>query len=196
MRTYIFAPDTNHYNMNQKSITIGIYGGLALVIFTLLIYLAGVETMANWWVGLMVFPVMIAFLVWAGKASRTLAGGYISLKDAFLAVFTAGVVMSLVSLVFNMLLYGVIDPDLGERLAEAVIVKTESMLEGFGVPDSDIDKTISQMEEDLPAQFSLLGQLKSVLSGLVMQAIIAIIIAAIIKKNPPVFAADSEIIDN
>jgi len=182
--------------MNQKSITIGVYGGLAMIIYGLLTYMAGVETMATWWVGLLAFPFIIAFLVWAGRSAKTANGGFINLKNAFISIFTAGVIMSVISVIFNILLYNVIDPELGERLVEQILIKTETMMEGFGVPDSEIDKAIADMEEDLPGQFSFLGQLKSLLQALVFQAILSIVIAAIIKKNPPVFAADTEIIDN
>jgi len=182
--------------MNQKSITIGVYGGLAMIIYGLLTYMAGVETMATWWVGLLAFPVIIAFLVWAGRSAKSANGGYLTLKEAFISIFTAGVVMSVISFIFNVLLYNVIDPELGERLVEQILIKTESMMEGFGVPDSDIDKAITDMEKDLPGQFKLAGQLKSLLQALIFQAILSIVIAAIVKKNPPVFAADSEVIDN
>jgi|GEM_PF-4791208 len=194
MQTYIFAPNAINHNMNQKSITIGMYGGLAAITIGLITYFGGIELMTSWWVlGIFMF-LPIVFMIWAGRAARNITG-FISLRDAFISVFIAAVIISFMNAVYGFALVK-IDGELEQKITDQMIYKTESLMEWANTPDSEIDKRIAQLEKDMPGEFSLIGQLKSLLFRLVRLAIISIVIAAIIKKNPPVFTPDSEIIDN
>jgi ABC-type antimicrobial peptide transport system permease subunit len=191
------CPHQNHLIMNRNALQIGLYGGITSIIFSLLTYLGGVEMMAKWWVSMLFFPITIAFLVWSGRSEKKSGGGYVTLKNAFIAVFTTGAVMSVIGVLFGILLYQVIDTELPEKMSEAVINNTISMMESFGVPDSEIDNAAKDMEVKMAEGFTVAGQLKSLIWALVTTAILSIIIAAIIKKNPPFgIASDETVIDN
>ena len=81
----------------------------------------------------------------------------------------------------------VIDPEFGQAFADVTIEKTIAMMEGFGAPEVAIEEALTNMEVEFESQSSFLGNLWSMLKGVGFMAVIGLIVAAIVKKNPPVF---------
>jgi hypothetical protein len=157
------------------------------VIWTIFAYLIGIELFTNWWAGLIFLIVMVAYLVSSTIKIRTFQGGYITFANAFLNFLVMAVIFTFIGQLFNYILIHVIDPEFGVAFADATIEKTIAMMEGFGAPEAAIEEALVGMEEDFESQASFLGNLWSTIKGIGFMAIIGLIVAAIIKKNPPVF---------
>jgi len=119
--------------MNQKAIIYGVIGGLISVAISLLIYLFNPMLFADWWVGLVGFPFTIAILLVLGFAIRKENGGYLKFGEAFLNMLVTGVIMTVISVLFNILLFNVIDPELPAILTEQILQNTAEMMSGFGM---------------------------------------------------------------
>ena len=92
------------------------------------------------------------------------------------------------------LLILVIDPEFGQAVTDVSIEKIIAMMEGFGAPEVEIEKALVGMEEEFENQATFLGVIMSMFKGIGFMAVIGLIVAAIIKKNPPVFE-NAETID-
>jgi Na+/H+-dicarboxylate symporter len=136
-------------------------------------------------VGLM-FALYIGYVIYAGISYRNSIGRYISYGKAFVHGFVIMAVASLVSLIFGIVLYDVIDPELGGKLSDAIIANTEDTMRNFGAPEEQIDKTIEEMRTTMPENFTIFGRIKGLLTGLIWYAIFVAITSLIVRKNEPV----------
>ena len=89
---------------------------------------------------------------------------------------------------FIILLFNVIDTDAAEKVKEMTIEATVNMMEKFNTPEDAIDKAIENAEAT--NQFDFINQLRGFLFGIIFYAIVGLIVAAIVKKNP-VYTDDS-----
>ena len=92
----------------------------------------------------------------------------------------------LVGIVFQILLYNIIDPSLPEVMKQLTVEMTVEMMENFGTPDEAIDAAIVGIEQGIEEGTTPLGILKSTPWGTLFIAIFALIASLFIKKNPPV----------
>lgn len=172
--------------LNQV-VKFGVIISLVNIIITLLIYVVDVSLMAKWWFGIIILIVNIILILYAGFDWRKQNGGYLLFKDAFIFILLVLLLSGIISLLFNILLYTVIDPDLSQTITEASIEETTAMMERFGVPDDQIDETIESVREGVSDQFSISGLLRTFLYSLIFYVIGALIIGAIVKKSRPDF---------
>ena len=146
----------------------------------------GVEVMATWWIGIIFMLILLTLTIVLPLRHRKQAGGYITFKDAFILILTFCAIGSALGTIFNIILYNVIDPGLGERVNTAIIERTIAMLESVGTPQEKIDEVMDKFGE-MPNPFTTVTLLKSYLWGILMSSVLALVIAAFIKKEPPVF---------
>jgi hypothetical protein len=112
-------------------------------------------------------------------------GGFMSFKEGFTTYFISALIGIAISVIFNILLFNVIDPEAAVTLKEMTLKSTADMMKNFGAPTSEIKKAIEKMESY--DQFSTLEQLKGSIWSIVGAAIFGLILAAIFKKDKPVF---------
>ncbi|MDQ3394251.1 MAG: DUF4199 domain-containing protein [Bacteroidota bacterium] len=174
-------------NQLNQVLKFGIIIAMVNIIITLLIYVVDVTLMAKWWFGLIHLVINIALILYAGFEWRKQNGGYLPFKEAFIYIFLVLLCSGIIGLIFNILLYNVIDPELSTTLTEASIEETTLMMEKFGAADDQIDDTMDKIKASMVDQFSLTGILKSFLYSLIFYVIGALIIGAIIKKSKPQF---------
>ena len=112
-------------------------------------------------------------------------GGYLEYGKAFLHGFITCAVGGILGIIFGIVLYNIIDPDLPQKLTDVTVENTERMLENFGTPSDQIDGQLDKMRDEMPANYSVVGQLKTYLWALLVYAIISAITALIVRKNQP-----------
>jgi hypothetical protein len=166
----------------------GLILGFVSILMYVIVYVVDLSMMADWKFGVFSFVLFCGLAVYFGIGYRTEIGGFISYGDAFKYSFVMLGVSSLIGLVFQMLLFNVIDPELPQTLTRVMIENQEKMLSGFGMDPAAIDGVIEKMEKDLPANYSFVGQLKSSWAIVVASAIFAAIASIFIKKNEPEFS--------
>jgi len=157
----------------------GIISAVISVIFTIILY-----TFDLWkitWVSLVFgLAIIIVILVLANKEFRTRHEGFLTFGESLGISMLVIAVSSLISAAFNQLYMNVIDNTIKDKMAD---FQEETRLKQ-GMTMEQIDVAMQQVEKfNTPGIQFLFGLLGSLFFGF----IIALIIAAIMKKNRPVF---------
>ncbi|WKV13678.1 DUF4199 domain-containing protein [Marivirga harenae] len=167
-------------NTGQHSIKWGIILGLISIIITLVIYLIDITLLVKSVVPLISLVISIAIIIYAGRDYRSKLGGYMSFKEAFLHAFVVFVVAGFLGVLFNILLFNVIDPDIVPILVETQMTNTMQAMETFGGGSPEM---MDGMAQGIKDGYTVMGQLKGFLWVLILYAIAAAIVGAINKKK-------------
>ncbi|WMI69935.1 DUF4199 domain-containing protein [Mangrovimonas sp. YM274] len=170
-------------SIKSSALNYGLYLGATLVLVTVLSYAINLELLTKWWLGIILFLVILVFGIVSTARSKGLLKGFISFKEAFSSYFITIAVGFIISTLVSIVLFNVIDPEASEILKENVMESSRQMMENFGAPQSEIDKAMVQMEGE--NQFAMGNQLKSVAFQLVFYSIIGLIVALAMKRNDP-----------
>ncbi len=161
-----------------------IIAGISIA-YTLIAYLVNLKLLVNTFAGIGLWVTTMVLLVIAVLSVKKAGGGYISFRDAFSTFILTYIISALISSVFSILLFSVIDPEAAVRLQELIIETTVNMMDKFGAPESSIEEQVENMEGS--NQFSIGSQVRGFFTGIVVYAVIGLITAAIMKKNKPEF---------
>jgi uncharacterized membrane protein YecN with MAPEG domain len=171
------------YPMKTKMITHGILTGVVVTIYMALLYAAGIKYLSNWWLTVLMYPIIIGLLCYFTSRLKTeFPDQPFGFQQTFIAMLSMSMIATLVSTIWNIILFNAIDTTLAKELTELILVQTRDMMEKWGAPDDSIKQTLKEMK-DLPSQFKPLAQLKSWLSGGIFLAIISLICAAFLKRK-------------
>lgn len=158
----------------------GLYGGVALIFFSLATYVMDMNMMSIL-AGITAFLVTLGIAVGTGvlaiQNQRTLDGGYMAFGRAFvIGALAIGVAVLLYS-IWNYILITVIDPDYVARLKEQFLEQW-----GENIPEEAMEETLKGFDE----AGSIGTALKNGVFGVILNGLIGGLIAAAIgKKNPP-----------
>lgn len=166
----------------NTGLTYGLIAAVALVAFTVILYLGGIKLYLSTtaYIG---YIIIILLAVLAAQRQKKLNGGYLDFREALRISFTVLVLAMLAQSLFSYFLFNFIDPDFKNAVTQASMEKTEEWLKRFGMPEEKIEKAIE--EQRASNQFSLSRILLGFAVSCIFQFIIALIIAAIIKKKNP-----------
>ncbi|OZV68108.1 DUF4199 domain-containing protein [Winogradskyella aurantia] len=170
-------------SLKSSAIQYGLYLGLILSSFTIIGYAVNIEILTKWWLGIILFILIIVIGIVSTAKAKSILNGFISFKEAFTAWFTTIVVGILISTVVSILIFNVVDPEAAELVKQASIEATVSMMENFGTPQETIDMAITEMENT--NQFAVVNLLKSLAWQFLFYAIVGLLIALIMKKKDP-----------
>lgn len=170
--------------MNQKAITYGVIGGLITVAFNLIMYLIDPALLANWWIGFAALPIAVIILLAGGFAIRKAEGGYLKFGAAFLNMFVIGVVMTIIGVIYQILLMHVIDPELPQFLMEKAMENMAEMMANFGMPEAQLEEAMREGAANIESQFSIGAQILGIIWGAMFYAVLSLILALIVKRNP------------
>lgn len=164
----------------NNAIKFGLYYAVFSIIFTLIIYILDIklyETFTSLSVLFFSLIFAIGFILYGIKSYRQNGlGGKITFWQAIAQGFVIGIIASLISVIFNFILYEYIDPEyLPNMLIDAV-----DYLENKGIPEEYLKPAIESIENS----FSTMGQLKNgLIGGPIISLIISLIAAAAVKKD-------------
>jgi hypothetical protein len=164
----------------------GLYLAASTVIFTILMSIVGfdfsnMKSMAIYGgvVGLTALAMIIAFGVITVREHRTNLGGFIDFKQAFLVCFVAFLISTLISTPFNFVYNNYINPSFMDGMRESM----NTMFDDAGVPDEARADAFKSIDDARTISGTLMSLVKSSIFGAVTSAIIA----AIMKKEKPMF---------
>ncbi|MFA5972702.1 MAG: DUF4199 domain-containing protein [Lentimicrobiaceae bacterium] len=174
------------FNSALKS---GLIIGVVSIVVFIIMYVADIKP-----VGIMVpilimlasLAISIILLVILFKKYRTEIGGFISFRNAFLYCFITLVIASLVSTLFTFLFIKLIEPDYYKNIMEAQKTWMENYLAGK-MSDEQLTEALDKLDVQAVNMGSITTTLKNFLIGTLVNGIFALIIGAIMKKNPDVF---------
>lgn len=168
----------------QAAIKPGLTMGLVALAVTYIAYFIDSSLLASGWFALISLVIFFGLIIYFGQQYRNEIGGYMTFGTAFNFSFIAILISGLVSLAGQILLFQVIDPSLPQVLADITFENSIKMLESFGQnPDALPAGTLEEMRNNTSSTFTLAGQIKNFGFALILYAIIALILAAILKKR-------------
>lgn len=168
--------------IKKNAVSFGIITGILSILITTFIYLVDLKLFTAWWLGLGSIALYIAIGVYLLIKTKKELNGQFSFKDAFTTYFISAIIGIGISVVFNILLFNVIDPTLKDTVQELSIESAVNMMKKFGTPTSEIKKAVEGMSES--NQFETLNQLKGSAFSIIFSAIFGLILAAIFKSKP------------
>ncbi len=171
--------------MKQTAIKYGTYLAMVNLSYLLYAYLVDQSVFTLTWPGLILFFCGMGFGIFSVAKFKQANGGYASFKEAFSTYMLTSIVAVLIGTVFTIVLFSVIDPEFAAGLMDLILESTLEKFESSGMNDEQIDSIISRIEGSNP--FGAIGQIKSAAFSIMFNAIIALIVAAAMKKNNPEF---------
>lgn len=138
--------------------------------------------------GMIGFAALIVFMVLAIKSHRSKIGPYeeYPFGSGFSTGFMTGFVGLVISSLFSIILFHLIDPSLIDVLKDRTIESTESFLQKLNAPEENIQEAIEKIENDFSDKFSPVSILISIVTGSAILAFIASIIALVFKRQPKI----------
>lgn len=131
------------------------------------------------------FIITMALLCMVGVKQRRAMGGYITLKDAFQAIFVAILVILVITTAYSYIYLHFIDPDFPVRMKEATLNFTERM----GGSQANLDEASRKFDEQMAKRNQIGTQIFSFFWSIVIYGFFGFICALIVKKNKPEFGA-------
>ncbi|RZL06434.1 MAG: DUF4199 domain-containing protein [Pedobacter sp.] len=174
--------------LNGLSAKNGLIIGLVSVVLSLVIhFIDPLLLYTSMWIGLVLFIVFIALLVYAGRTIRIEAGGYWTFGEAFKSFLIMGLIITVLSTVYNVVLMTVIDPDLPARAGAAADQNAEALMAKFGMQQEQIDEAMAkQGKGEDKLKVTAKNTVTNFGVSLAIFGVFALILAAIMKKSPPI----------
>jgi len=160
----------------KTSLTAGVYLAIALILVSVIFYVTGnpFSKVGQY----LSYPIMIGGIILAQINYKKALGGTLTYGQAIGAGVLAMVFASLISGVYNYLLFAVIDPSLQEQLR---IFTEEQITKKGNVPEEQMEMAVNMAAKfQSPPIMFVFGVVFSAFAGLV----ISLITAIFIKKNP------------
>lgn len=173
--------------MQQKQkpfLSYGIISAIVTILFLVLLYMGGVE----WFVSPVAYfgwAIPIVFAVIAALAQKKLNGGYLNFSDALKGIFLVFVLNALGSTLFSYIMFNFVDVPFREALSQKTAEMMEEMMRKFGASDDDIDKAVEDSFKGNP--YSAGKMALGFAFTCIIWFIIALIVAAIVKRRKPEF---------
>jgi hypothetical protein len=168
--------------IKKNGIKFGVIAGIIGVLITAGIYIIDLKLFTAWWLGIISFLIyLILGIVLMIQTKKALQNNF-SFKDAFTTYFIYAIVGIAISVVFNIILFNVIDPGAKETVKELSIEAAVDMMKKFNTPTAAIKEAVEKMEEQ--DQFETFQQLKGSIFSIIFSAIFGVILAAIFKSKP------------
>ena len=173
-----------HQSPFQAAIKPGITMGLVSLAVTFIAYFIDSTLLASGLFGLVALVIFFGLIIYFGREYRNELGGYMTFGTAFNFSFISIFISGIISLIGQLLLFHLVDPELPGVLADAAFNSSIEMMEKFGASaDSLPPDQLDKMREDMKGSFTIFGQIKSFGIGIIFYAIIALILGAILKKK-------------
>ncbi|MEI8279690.1 MAG: DUF4199 domain-containing protein [Bacteroidota bacterium] len=116
-----------------------------------------------------------------GAQQKKAMGGYISIKDAFQAIFVAILIFLAIATLYGILYDKVIDPSSKDRMKETVL----NFMERMNAPREAIDKRAEEMDKIAKESQGVGAMIFGYMRYVIIYSIFGFICAAIVKKEKP-----------
>ena len=162
------------------------HGGLAAlisVILSLVAYIIGVDALVGWPLGMAQSLLIVITMVVVSRAIRTDEDGIINFSRLLGHIMIAVVCLLASSIVFNLVLFNLIDPGLIDTVADITLERVEGMMGSFGLEADLLEETLAETEMQIRKGYTLSGSIVGLFYGSVFWGLLALIVAAISKRS-------------
>ena len=147
----------------SNAIYLGLNLGAALSTITVLIYAVNLDLFIEWWLGILLFLLVIVFGIFSSVKARKIQNGFINFKAAFSNYFITVAVGTGIATIVSILIFSFIDKDAAVYLNEQVLLVTKQSMERFGASQEIITQALA--EASTKDNFSVVNQLVSYVLG-------------------------------
>lgn len=197
--------NVSQQELRKKSAFTGILLGVVLVVLSVISFYFITTIATSFWMisfGPIIFSVLIPLAVAALFCSdlRKKVGGYWTFKQAVTGIFIMFFVAYVVNYIgYNLLFTKVVEPHAVEKTRDKIVGASTSMMEKQGLDQDKIDEQTEKMNQQFDLQNNLtVGKvITGIAISLIFMFVIALIFAAIFKKDPPFILTnpDDELVD-
>ena len=165
----------------STAINNGLYLGAILSLVSVIIYAVNLDLFTEWWLGIILFVVVVVYGVISAVKSRTILNGFISFKQAFTSYFITVAIGTLIATIVGIAIFTYIDPEAATYLNEQILLVTKQTMERFGMPQEAMEAALE--EAATKDNFSLGMQSQAFVFRLAFYAVVGLIVALIVKKT-------------
>jgi hypothetical protein len=166
------------------AVTCGLIAGLALILLTTILYLGGINVFLGYGAYLG-YLLLIGAAVTSALMEKKAQNGFLEFREALKAAFLVFVIALALQSIFNWVLMNFIDTGFRSALEKAILDKTEKFMQGMKIDQDTIDKTLD--EQRGKNQYAFPKILMGLCFSYVFSFLIALLIAAIVKRKKPEF---------
>jgi uncharacterized membrane protein (DUF106 family) len=171
----------------QLTLTYGAILGVASIIFSLVLYIAGFIPY-NFKRMILTFVISLAisivFISAGTKAYRDkILGGSITFAQALLVGFGIVLFSTIIGSLYNLIFNTIIDPDYMNRVMEATKNWTYDWMNNMGAPEARIEEAMDRIEKQKEGMSPVKTFFQSFIISAIFGTILSLIIAAFTKKN-------------
>jgi len=165
----------------STAINNGLYLGAIISLISVIIYAVNLDLFTEWWLGIILFVIVVVYGVISAVKSRTILNGFITFKQAFTSYFITVAIGTLIAAVVGIAIFTYIDPEAATYLNEQILLVTKQTMERFGAPQETMQAALEEAAKK--DNFSLGMQSQAFVFRLAFYAVIGLIVALIVKKT-------------
>lgn len=179
-------------NLKKQAVIYGVILGIISFILAIVTLVIGANASGIMTVSfvsiLLVYVVPLVITCLLAVRLRRAVGGYWDFRTALSHIFIMLAVSVVLSTIASKIVSNVM-PSLEERAIDNMMNNSIESLESMGISDEQIDATVEQLELQKEGlyNFSLSNLIQALAVSLIMYFILSLILAAIFKREQPVF---------
>lgn len=170
--------------MFKESIKFGAIGGVVLMIYGLITIIFGMENFVSIFIYLLNLAFLIFWIFYSIFKQRKANGGHISFLNALMSGLIAFAIMTLISTVFSLVYFNVVNPEAKFELSSMIVDSTVETMENWNAPQETIDDFLDNDAPEMIEQFTAGGMIKSYFKQFIFGLIFSLIAALIFKRKP------------
>lgn len=168
--------------IKKNGITFGVLNGIFSILITLYAYIFDLELFGSLWLLFFIIVFFLALNITLLVKTKKALNNNFSFKDAFTTYFICLVIGITISVFFNIILFNIIDTELGEKVKQVTMESSANFMKKFGASAEDIKVEIEKISKS--DNFSILSQIKGFFTNIAVSSIFGLILAAIFKIKP------------
>ncbi len=167
--------------IRKNGLTFGLISGVIFVLITALIYSLNINLFLSGWITFLKISIFITLAVIMILTTKKELQNNLGFKDSFTTYFLFAVTCLLVSTLFEIILFNLIDPSLKGKLKEMSIKLVADLLQKFNTPEAKINEAIKNIQNN--DQFAVFQLIKGYFTYLLVSCILGLILSAIFKSK-------------
>jgi hypothetical protein len=177
LKPYIM--ETKKLSLWKSGLTYGIYLGLVLILYSVILYLAG-QTF-NKWLGYLSILIIIVGIIWAQLSFRKAQGDVMTYGQGVGLAAVMMIFAGVLSAIYTILLYKIIDPDLYDQSLLFYEEQATNSMMKRGLSDAQISQGLELSKR---FQTPIFIALAALVNYIIYGVIVSLITSIFVKKNP------------
>ena len=136
--------------IKKNGITFGIITGVISILITASVYIIDLKLFTAWWLGILSIGIYLGIGIYLLSKTKKELGGIFPFKDAFTTYFISAVIGIVISVLFNIVLFNVIDTEAKDTVQDNLIEFPEGVENIYlKTHKIELDKKITSKEIEI-----------------------------------------------